>query len=282
MQTVDLSAGVLEYEDTGGDGPTVVLLHGPAMNGSVWRHVVDALRADYRCVVPTMPMGGHRYPMKANADLSLRGIANLQVELLQALDLHETTLIGNDAGAFLCAARSASQRVARLVITSCEAFDNFPPGLPGHALALSAHLPGGLYLLTQSMRFHALRRLPLAFGWMAKHPIPHEVTDAWLRPLITRRKIRRDLSVYLRTSRRQDMIEVTEDLRSFTCPTLIVWAQEDRVMPLQHGRRLATLLPHGRLIEIADSYTFIPEDQPVQLACAIRRFIEDTPIGLTS
>jgi pimeloyl-ACP methyl ester carboxylesterase len=277
MQTIELSAGTIEYEDTGGSGPLVVLLHGLLMDGSLWRHVVRELRADHRCVVPTLPVGGHRRPMRADADLSLRGLAKLQAEFLQALDLRDVTLVGNDLGLFQVTAGSYPERIARLVITSCEAFDNIPSGLPGHTLAFAAKLPGGLFALTQPLRLRALRRLPLALGWMTKRPIPHQITDTWLHPLLTQRKIRRDLLKYLQNSNKGDLLAATERLRSFDRPALVIWAKEDRIMPPSHGRRLAELLPHGQLIEIADSYTLIPEDQPDKLARAIRQFIQDTP-----
>jgi pimeloyl-ACP methyl ester carboxylesterase len=123
------------------------------------------------------------------------------------------------------------------------------------------------------MRLRALRRLPIAWGWMTKRPIPHAVIDAWFRPLFTQRAIRRDLEKYLRTAKTGDMLAAAEGLRSFDRPALVVWAAEDRVMPLAHGRRLAALLPHAQLIEIPDSYTLIPEDQPTALALAIRQFV---------
>jgi pimeloyl-ACP methyl ester carboxylesterase len=277
MQEIELSAGTIEYEDTEGLGPIVVLLHGLAMDGSLWRMVVRELRTDHRCVVPTLPVGAHRRPMRADADLSLRGLARLEAEFLEALDLREVTLVGNDLGLFQVTACQYPERLARLVITSCEAFDNIPPGLPGHTVAFAAKLPGGLFALVQPLRLRALRRLPLALGWMAKRPIPHEITDAWLRPLLTQRQIRRDLLKYLHHYDKRDLLAAAECLRSFDRPALVVWAAEDRVMPREHGRRLAELLPHGRLIEIADSYTLIPEDQPGELARAIRQFVRDTP-----
>ena len=101
MATVDLSAGTIEYEDTGGDGPVVMLIGGLAMNGTVFRHVVSDLRGDHRCVVMTIPLGGHRYPLKPDADLSVRGLATLEAELIDRLDLSDVTLVGNDSGAFL-------------------------------------------------------------------------------------------------------------------------------------------------------------------------------------
>jgi len=262
MPEVELSAGVIEYEDTGGAGPVVVLLHGLAMDGSLWRNVVADLSVGHRCVVPTLPLGGHRRPMRPDADLSLAGYARIVAELLERLDLRDVALVQNDHAAALVLAGDRPERVARLVLASCEAFDNYPPGLPGKAVFLAAKLPGGLYALAQPLRLRALRRLPLAFGWMAKRSIPDEVTDAWLRPLLTQPEIRRDLTKYLRTVDKRELLEATEKLRAFDRPALIVWATEDRVMPPEHGRRLAELLPDARLIEISDSYTLIPEDQP--------------------
>ena len=235
------------------------------------------LRTDHRCLVPTLPVGAHRQPMRADADLSLRGLARLEAEFLEALDLREVTLVGNDLGLFQVTACEYPERIARLVITSCEAFENIPPGLPGHAVAFAAKLPGGLFALIQPLRLRALRRLPFALGWMAKRPIPHEITDAWLRPLLTQRKIRRDLLKYLHYYNKSDLLAAAECLRSFDRPALVIWAAEDRVMPPAHGRRLAALLPHARLVEITDSYTLIPEDQPGELARAIRQFVRDTP-----
>lgn len=277
MQEIELSAGMIEYEDTGGSGPIVVLLHGLVMDGSVWRHVVRELRNDHRCVVPTMPMGSHRRPMREDADLSPHGIARLQAEFLEALDLHDVTLVGNDLGTFQITAGWYPERIARLVLTSCEAFENFPPGLPGRAAEVGIKMPGGAFLMAQVLRLRALRRLPFTFGWMTKRPIPNEILDAWFRPLQTQPGVRRDLTKYVQTLDKGDMLVAAERLRSFDRPALVIWAKEDRIMPPSHGRRLAELLPHGRLIEIADSYTLIPEDQPGELARAIRQFIRDTP-----
>ena len=280
MPKVELRAGTIEYQDTGGDGPVVVLLGGLAMDGSLWRHVVRELGDEYRCVVPTLPLGGHRRPMRPDADLSPRGIAALEAEFLDALDLREVTLVGNDSGLFLLAAVQHPQRLARLVVTSCEAFDNFPPGLPGRAVALAGRLPGGLNALVQPLRLRALRRLPTVWGWMAKRPIPDAVTDTWFRPLLSQPAVRRDLAKYLRGSAKDPgvLMAAAEGLRGFDRPALVVWAAEDRVMPPEHGRRLAELLPHGQLLEVPDCYTLIPEDQPAELARAIRQAIRQAEV----
>jgi pimeloyl-ACP methyl ester carboxylesterase len=184
-------------------------------------------------------------------------------EFLERLNLRAVTLVENDrGGGHLLVSERGGERAARLVLTSCEAFDNYPPGLPGRAVWLAAKVPSGLNAMVQPLRLR---------------PVPDEVMDEWLRPMLTRREIRRDLLMYLRAVDERDTLEAAERLRSFDRPALVVWAKEDRVMPPEHGRRLAELLPRGRLIEIPDSYTLIPEDQPDELARIIREFVQHTP-----
>ena len=273
---LELTAGAIEYEDTGGDGPPLVLLGGLVMDGSVWDPVVADLRRDHRCVVPTLPLGAHRKAMNANADLSLHGFARMVAELLQRLDLQDVTLVQNDHAAALVLAGENPPRVARLVISSCEAFDNYPPGLPGKNVRLTAFVPGGIFVTMQAMRIRALRRLPIAFGWMAKHPLPDELLDRWFAPLQRQRAVRRDLRKYVTGGRRRQMVETCERLRGFERPALVVWTPEDKVQRPEHGRRLAALLPDARLVEIDDSYTLIMRDQPRAFARAIREFVAQT------
>jgi pimeloyl-ACP methyl ester carboxylesterase len=64
-----------------------------------------------------------------------------------------------------------------------------------------------------------------------------------------------------------------ERLPEFKHPALVVWASQDRVMPPEHGRRLAGLLPEARLAEVTDSYTLIPLDQPARFAQIIREWL---------
>ena len=230
MPDVRLSAGTIEYEDTGGSGPVVVFLHGLAMNGSLWRHIVADLRADYRCVVPALPLGGHRQPMRPEADLSLLGQVRLVAEFLQCLDLRDVTLVGNDwGGAQLLVSEGRDERLGRLVLVACEAFDNYPPGLPGRAVTLAARVPGGINAAFQPLRIRALRRLPFTWGWMSKRPVPDEVMDEWLRPVLTRREIRRDLRKYAGSAPPKGvLLEWTGRLRAFEGEVLVVWAPEDR------------------------------------------------------
>ncbi|MFL5781835.1 MAG: alpha/beta fold hydrolase [Thermoleophilaceae bacterium] len=275
MAELELAAGRIEYEDTGGDGPVLVLQHGVAMAGSEWREVVADLRSDHRCIVPELPLGAHRRPVRKDADLSFPGLVRLLTELLERLDLRDVTLVGSDFGLSVMTAAEQPARLGRLVLASCEAFDNCPPGLPGKNMMLLGRIPGGVSAMVHSLRVRPLRRLPLAYGWMSKR-VTQERLDEWLQPLFRQRAIRRDLRKFIHAGEPSLVAAATERLRSFNRPALVVWSKEDRVMPPEHGRRLAELLPQGRLVEVEDSYTLIPVDQPAVLARAIRDFVRET------
>src|ERR1700727_199715 len=195
MPAVKLSVGMIEYEVTGGPGPTLVLLHGLS-DSRHWRKVVAAFAPSYRCVMPTLPLGSHKHPMSPGADLSLRGLGRILAEFLERTELSDVTLCFNDwsAGQTMIA-DGLMERVARLVLVSCETERNYPPGIGGHALWLSAKLPGGLLLLRWVLLRSRLRALPLVYGQMTKRGIPDELMREWLEPL-KRREIRRDLRKY--------------------------------------------------------------------------------------
>ncbi|GAB3147316.1 alpha/beta fold hydrolase [Microbispora hainanensis] len=125
MKKIELSAGTIEYVDTGGSGPTLVLLHGLMMDASLWDELISGLSADHRCVAPTLPLGAHRHAMRPDADLSLRGTARLVAEFLERLDLRDVTLVGNDTGGALVQLLmcDGAAPVGRVVLASCDAFD---------------------------------------------------------------------------------------------------------------------------------------------------------------
>jgi pimeloyl-ACP methyl ester carboxylesterase len=278
MAEIELAAGAIRYEDTGGEGPVMVLCHGLLMTASLWDAVVEELGPGVRCIRPTLPLGAHRRPMRAEADLSLGGQVRLLAEFLERLELEEVTLVFNDwCGAQLLVAEGLDGRVGRLVLASCETDDNYPPGLPGRVFGLAARLPGGLAAALKPLRIKALRRLPMTFGLMSKRPIPDELVDQWLEPALTTAAIRRDLRKYAGDTRqgRRQLVKANPHLADFAKPVLVVWAAEDKVMPAAAGRRLAASFPDSRFVEIPDSRTLIPVDQPRALADAIATFVSN-------
>jgi pimeloyl-ACP methyl ester carboxylesterase len=270
---VDLSSGRIRYRDTG-EGPPIVFVHGLLVDGRLWRKVTPPLESDFRCLTPDFPLGAHTIPMKADADVTPPGLAKLIVEFIEKLDLRDVTLVANDTGGALtqiAITQHPTDRIARVVLTPCDAFDNFlPPTF--RPLQYIARVPLLLTAVVQPLRLRALRRSPLGFGWLAKRPIDKEVEADWVRAFFTRSEVRRDAARILSSIDSKHTNEAAENLGSFEKPVLIAWATEDKVFPPDHARKLADKLPDARVEEIEDSYSFVPEDQPERLAELIRDF----------
>src|SRR5215831_5846654 len=128
-RAVELAQGTVEVFERG-RGPTIVFAHGWLANANLWRKVVEPLAARFHCVVPDLPLGSHRVPLLPGADLTPQGCGALIADLIEALDLSDVTLVGCDSGGAYSqiAVAARPQRVARLLLTSCETlYDSFPP-----------------------------------------------------------------------------------------------------------------------------------------------------------
>lgn len=270
---VHLPQGTIRYREEG-SGEPLLFVHGVVVNGELWRKVVPGLAKDFRCIVPDWPLGAHSVPMAPDADLSPHGLARLIVDFMDAIGLERATLVGNDTGGALSQIVAAEHpdRVARLVLTSCDMYDRFFPPL-FKPLQMAAALPGAVWLIGQSLRPRFAQRLPFAFGWVTKRHPDRQVIDGWLEPGRRSAGVRRDLRKVLRGVDSRHTIEAAEKLRGFDRPVLLVWATEDKLFPLDYARRFAGDLPDAELVEVGDSYTFIPEDRPEPLVEAIAAFL---------
>jgi pimeloyl-ACP methyl ester carboxylesterase len=271
---VGLEQGTVAYAETGpAEGPPVVFIHGAFVDGRLWRKVVPGLQGSMRCIVPDLPLGSHRTPMNEGADLSPPGLAKLIAEFIAELELEDVTLVGNDTGGALCqlVVTRHPGRIGRLVLTPCDAYENFlPPAF--RYLQLLARLPGGVGAVAQSMRIPAVRRTPLAFGWLSKRRIPAELLASWTEPIIREPGVRADARKVLRGIDKRYTIEAAEQLREFEGPTMLAWATEDRFFKPKFAERLAADIPGSRLEWVEDSRTFVSEDQPERLAELIGEF----------
>jgi pimeloyl-ACP methyl ester carboxylesterase len=271
---IELSVGTVEYGDSGGEGPVLVLLPGLAMDGRLWQGVIESLGPGFRCLTPVPPFGAHRQPLRPDADLSLRGVGRLVAEFLERLELRDVVLCFNDwGGAQTMIADELMERVGRLVLVSCETAGNYPPGLAGYAAWVSAKLPGGISMMRRTLLSPRLRGLPFVYGQMSKRGVPDALMRSWLEPL-ARPEIQRDLRKYAGDSLRgkRDIRAASAALGSFQRPVLVVWDSEGKMMPTAQGRGLAAAFPDSRFVELPDCYTLIPIDQPEALAREIAEF----------
>lgn len=272
VKEIQLGQGRIRYRESG-SGEPLVFLHGIVANGNLWRKVIPRLSEDFRCVVPDLPLGAHEIPMNPEADLTPPGLAALVVDFLAALGLEGATVVGNNTGGAIAQILVAEhpEKVGRLILTPCDCYENFlPPAL--RYLQWISHLPGSTFLVAQVLRVRPLRRLPITFGWLSKRPVEREVMDAYVRPLTRNRGVRRDFGKVLRGISHKYTQAAAEKFDNFPGPVLLAWATEDRLFPLRYAERLSGAFPEVRLERIDDSYTFISEDRPEELAELISSF----------
>ncbi len=270
--SIKLQQGNIHYREYG-EGPPIVFVHGLLVDGRLWRKVTPLLEDDFRCIVPELPLGSHPEPMNPDADLSPPGLARIVAGFLDALDLEDVTLVANDTGGAISQITAAHhpERIGRLLLTNCDAFENFlPPAF--RPLQVAAKVPGMLTGMMAGMRFAPMRKLPIAYGWLIKRDFAGAPTREWVDPYLTNRGVRRDVIKVLKGIDARYTFEAAERLRTFDRPTMLAWAVEDRFFKLSFAERLADTINGATLERIEDSYTFVSEDQPERLAQLIGTF----------
>jgi pimeloyl-ACP methyl ester carboxylesterase len=256
-----------------GSGEPIVFVHGALVNANLWRKVVPILAPDFRCVTLDMPLGSHELAMP-QADLSPTGLADLIAEAIGALGLDRPTLVGNDSGGALSqiAVSRHPDLVSRLVLTSCDAYDEFPPRFFDVLLWPTRH-PALARALFAPLRIRALRETPMAFGWLMHAKLDERAGDSYVLPALTSPEAGADFAQFMRTANGSYTMDAIEKLRSFDRPVLIAWSRDDKFF--HAGERLASDIPGARLEWIDNARTFSMEDQPERLAELVAGFVRE-------
>jgi pimeloyl-ACP methyl ester carboxylesterase len=273
MTQLALKQATIEYQEFGppdSEHPPVVFVHGVLVDGQLWRGVAEKLgRLGYRCIVPSLPLGSHTIPVNDAKSLSLHGVAEIVNDVIVALELSEVTLVGSDTGGGICqlVVDAHPERIGRLVLTNCDAFDQCPP-FPFNTVFSLLRGPRSIKALFGQMRLTALRNSPLGFGLLISRPDKRMTAD-WIRPCLNDTRICRDLAALLRQIAIADLTDVATRLNRFDKPVTLVWGQDDRVFTPKLGRRLAAAFGNAKLIEVPGARTFVSLDEPDAVIDAI-------------
>jgi pimeloyl-ACP methyl ester carboxylesterase len=276
MPAVTLSAGTIHYEECGpAEGRPIVFIHGYSMASSLWRPLAERLAGwGSRCLTPTWPLGAHTEPMHRHAELTMESIARLVAEFLELLELEDVVLVGNDTGGAIAqlVATTTPERVGALVLTSCDAFEHFPPGGSFKALIAAARFAPTFHAVLAPLRMRTMR--DRGFGALAHTDIDDLVRE-WIEPALTNSSVREDLRRFTASLDQQTVIEAGARLPEFTKPALIAWSADDTFFPVEDGRRLAEALPDSRFELIENARTFSMIDQTDVLAELICEFAHE-------
>lgn len=276
MPKVILPQGPVHYREAGSGEHAIVFVHGYLMGGDLWDEVTERLSGEFRCLAPTWPMGAHREPMRPGTDLTPHGVAAIVDAFLAALDLTDVTLVGNDSGGAYSqvVATRHPERIGRLVLTSCDAFEEFPPRL-FKPLVQTARM-GGLKAALQPLKLRPARSLPIAYGWLTTAPLPHDRIDGWVDACFGDPGVLRDLRALTIGLDPKYTLEAAAALPAFGKPALVAWSADDKLFDVELGRRLAATLPDSRFELIEGARTWSMLDRPDRLAELIGRFVRET------
>ncbi|HEX4558009.1 MAG TPA: alpha/beta hydrolase [Mycobacterium sp.] len=272
MPIIDLPQGRVQYRLAGpanSADPPVVFVHGLLVNSELWTGVADELaKRGVRSYAPDLPLGAHSMALRPDADLSPRGLARLILEFLEALELTDVTLVGNDTGMALCqfVVDTDDSRIGRLVLTNGDAFELFPPPSFEPVLKLGRR-PAGVYTVLSLMRPTWLRQR--IHGQNVSKPLDPELTRRWITPALADSGVRRDVAKVMRAIDETDMVEVSERLQRFTKPVVLVWGDADQFFPIELAERLRDTFPDARLVQIPGGRLFFALDEPQRVADGI-------------
>lgn len=260
---VTTPSGRISYTEAG-TGPAALFVHGVLLNGHLWRHQLAALSDVRRCIAVDLLAHGQT-EIAPDQDVSVTANATMLREFLDALQIDQVDLVGNDSGggiAQIFAALNPS-RVRSLTLTDCDTHDNWPPEAfkPFLAMAAAGGLRGALDAMLADKDFY---RSAQALGPAYEHPerLTDESIEAYLRPLVSTEQRTRDLERFLAAFDCAHTMAVEPELRKLSAPTLIMWGTDDVYFDVRWSRWLAEAIPGTRrVVELDGARIFFPEER---------------------
>jgi pimeloyl-ACP methyl ester carboxylesterase len=276
---VDTRSGPASYVDTGGPGRPVLFVHGIGSSSYLWRHVIELLEGQRRCVAVDLPLHGHT-PAAASQDFTLPALARFVADCCDALELTDIDLVANDTGGAVSQVFAAghAERLHTLTLTNCEAHDNMPPTalLPAVLLArlgLLARLTPRL--VTRDIRSGKKRLYRGVYQDIAN--LPAEIASAWMEQQRTPEGARQAQRLMLSLHAR-DLLAAEPGLRRLQVPTLIVWGTSDRFFRLKWAYWLRDTIPGAtEVVELDGARLFFPDERAAELTAALRRHWDAHP-----
>jgi pimeloyl-ACP methyl ester carboxylesterase len=269
------SGARLHYVEKG-SGEVVLFVHGIWANHVLWEGVIAALPDGVRAIAPDWPLGSQPEAFPKDADLSPDGLVEIICEFMEALDLQDVTLVGNDSGGGICqllitSENPAAKRVGRLVLTNSDVFDQFPPKgfLPMQTLARWAPwIASPLF-----KRLMSRDDYKMFFDMTCATTISSDIKRRILGPFVNNAQARRDSFSFLVGCKPEMMLEATTKFSNFWAPVLLIWGEQDQLFPVELAENLTREFKDVRLVRIPGASLFVSLDDPGRVAQEIASFI---------
>ena len=242
-----------------GDGPTILLVHGIAGSSTTWRAVMPALAENFTVIAPDLL--GHGHSAKPRGDYSLGAYASGIRDLLTVLGKDRVTLIGHSLGGGVAMqfAYQFPERAERLVLVASGGL-----GKEVSPLLKAVTLPGAEYVLPILLhpRIREAAELPGRLAHRVGWRPGDTLAEVWRG--YTTLTDRHGQMAFVHTVR--SVIDLSGQRVSAhdrlylaeAVPTLIVWGDNDRIIPVDHAHRAAEAIPGARLEILHGAGHFLP------------------------
>jgi pimeloyl-ACP methyl ester carboxylesterase len=255
-------SGSISYVEHG-SGPAALFVHGVLLNGYLWRHQLAQLGDLRRCIAMDLMAHGNT-EISANQDVSVTANAHMLAQFLDALKIDRVDLVGNDSGGGICQIFAAlyPTRVRSLVLTDCDAHDNWPPeAFKGFVSMVAA---GGLAgTLDAMLADKSVFRSPQALGLAYERPqdISDDTIETYLRPHLRSPQRLHHLERFVNAFDCRHTVDIEPALKLVQAPTLIAWGTEDIFFDLSWSHWLQNTIAGSRRLEFKGGRIFFPEER---------------------
>lgn len=257
------ASGRISYVEQG-SGPVALFVHGVLLNGYLWRQQLAELSDVRRCIAPDLLAHGHT-EIDAGQDVSVTANAHMLAQFLDALGIDQVDLVGNDSGGGICQIFAAlyPSRLRSLVLSNCDAHDNWPPDAFKPFVEMVA--AGGLAdTLKAMLDDKAVYRSEQALGPAYERPerVSDDTVETYLRPFLASAQRTRDLERFVNAFDCRHTLAIEDKLRQVRAPTLIAWGTDDIYFPVEWSHWLAQAIPGTKWrVEFEGARIFFPEER---------------------
>jgi len=260
-----------------GEGPAIVLVHGLTMSSTTWRAVMPILAQRYTVIAPDLL--GHGESAKPRGDYSLGAHADGIRDLLVALGIEHATFVGHSLGG------GVAMQLAYQFPERCERLVLVASGGLGRDVALMLRLvslPGSEYVLDLALNAPLHGAAASVGGLLRKIGLRLDTTPAEIWRSYTTLTDARGRRAFVHTVR--SVIDVAGQRVSATdrlylaggIPTMIVWGDHDRVIPVAHATAAHELIPGSRLEILEGAGHFLPWQDADRFVPILLDFLDTT------
>jgi len=267
---IETPSGTIGYVEHG-RGPVALFVHGVLLNGYLWRHQLAQLGDSRRCIAVDLLAHGNT-EISATQDVSVTANAHMLAQFLDAMEIDQVDLVGNDSGGGICQIFAAlyPKRLRSLALTNCDAHDNWPPEAfkPFVAMVAAGGLAG---TLSSMLADKSVYRSALAPAYERPEDVVDDTIETYLRPLVRSEQHTRNMERFVNAFDCRHTVQIEEQLKRVQAPTLIAWGTDDIYFDLKWSLWLANAIPGTRKrVEFASARIFFPEERPQEFNAELR------------